>query len=315
MRLPATVKPADAAGSQGVTVLTRLQDAKTAWRHAYEARGMYAGSAGRTVLLQQYIPGREYRAEPFTQHGRITHLAITTKSTTRGTHRVELAHTLPTPLPPALEQTIHQESAKAVRAVGIRNGASHTEVIVTRTGRPYVIETAPASAPATSATSSTTPSASSPGRPPSISPSAPPAATTPPSASSPALPSAAAPPSPACPEPARTPPSSGSAPAPATRSDSPAPMPTDRQLHRCQPRRPHHPGPGCPTARRHRHSRRTSSRRAPQDGGLTFKGFQDLFHFGVSLPRRLAGTGPSPVGRLSRSRSRPNLRYTAPTRR
>ncbi|MGO4461771.1 ATP-grasp domain-containing protein [Streptomyces sp. M-16] len=142
MRLPVIVKPADAAGSQGVTVVARLQDADTAWRHAHTAPGMYGGSAGRTVLLQQYIPGREYSVESLTQHGRTTHLAITAKTTTRGTHRVELAHTLPAQLPPAVEQAIHQETAKAVRAVGIRNGASHTEVIVTPTGRPYVIETA-----------------------------------------------------------------------------------------------------------------------------------------------------------------------------
>ncbi|MFF3015427.1 ATP-grasp domain-containing protein [Streptomyces sp. NPDC057939] len=142
MRLPAIVKSADAAGSQGVTVLARLQDADTAWRPAYEAPGKYARSAGRTVLLQQYIPGREYSVESFTQHGRTTHLAITTKTTTRGTHRVELAHTLPTQLPPPLKQAIHQETTKAVRAVGIRNGASHTEIIITPTGRPYVIEIA-----------------------------------------------------------------------------------------------------------------------------------------------------------------------------
>ncbi|MEU4729555.1 ATP-grasp domain-containing protein [Streptomyces sp. NPDC023588] len=142
MRLPVIVKPADAAGSQGVTVLARLQDADTAWQTAHTAPGMYATTAGRTVLLQQYIPGREYSVESFTQHGRTTHLTITTKTTTRGTHRVELAHTLPTQLPPAVEQAMHREVTRAVRAVGIRNGASHTEVIVTPTGRPYVIETA-----------------------------------------------------------------------------------------------------------------------------------------------------------------------------
>ncbi|MFK0017033.1 ATP-grasp domain-containing protein [Streptomyces sp. NPDC091027] len=142
MRLPVVIKPADAAGSQGVTVLARLQDADTAWQHAHTAPGMYAGPAGRTVLLQQYIPGREYSVESFTQHGRTTHLAITAKTTSRGTHRVELAHTLPAQLPTAVEHSIRQETAKAVRAVGIRNGASHTEVIVTPTGRPYVIETA-----------------------------------------------------------------------------------------------------------------------------------------------------------------------------
>ncbi|MFD5110333.1 ATP-grasp domain-containing protein [Streptomyces cinereoruber] len=142
MRLPVVIKPADAAGSQGVTVLARLQDADTAWQQAHTAPGLYAGSAGRTVLLQQYIPGQEYSIESFTQHGRTTHLAITAKTTTRGAHRVELAHTLPAQLPPAVEQAIHQETEKAVRAVGIRNGASHTEVIVTPAGRPYVIETA-----------------------------------------------------------------------------------------------------------------------------------------------------------------------------
>ncbi|MER5781239.1 ATP-grasp domain-containing protein [Streptomyces mobaraensis] len=141
-RLPAVIKPADAAGSQGVTILTHPQDADTAWHRAHAAPAMHTVAASRTVLLQQFIPGREYSVESFTQHGRTTHLTITAKTTTTGTHRAELAHTLPARLPPALEHAIHQAATKAIRAVGLRNGASHTEIILTPAGQPYVIETA-----------------------------------------------------------------------------------------------------------------------------------------------------------------------------
>ncbi|GAA2639433.1 hypothetical protein GCM10010425_49430 [Streptomyces spororaveus] len=164
-RLPVIVKPTDAAGSQGVTVLARLQDADTAWQTAHTVPGMYAATAGRTLLLQQYIPGREYSVESFTQHGRTTHLATTTKTTTRGTHRVELAHTLPTLLPPAVERPSigrwARRSAPSVSATGPPAPKSSSPRPVGRTSsRPRH-----ASAPATSANSSTTPSASTSGPP------------------------------------------------------------------------------------------------------------------------------------------------------
>lgn len=71
-----------------------------------------------------------------------THLAVTRKRVTSGAHRVETGHSLPVRLPPATEAAVHREVDAAIRGVGIRHGASHTEVIVEADGRRTVIEIA-----------------------------------------------------------------------------------------------------------------------------------------------------------------------------
>ncbi|MGW6706118.1 ATP-grasp domain-containing protein [Streptomyces sp. NPDC054956] len=134
------VKPADAAGSAGVTVLTSLQGAAQAWEAARAPAAMYGIRRDERVVVQQYVAGAEYSVESLTQHGRTTHLAITAKTTTLGAHRAEAGHALPAELPGPLTAAIQAEAARAIEAVGIRNGASHTEIIVTAAGRPYVIE-------------------------------------------------------------------------------------------------------------------------------------------------------------------------------
>lgn len=137
---PAVVKPADAAGSEGVTVLTSQQGAADAWEAARTPAAMYGIHRDERVVVQQYMDGAEYSVESLTQHGRTTHLAITAKTTTLGAHRAETGHALPAQLPAPLTAAIQAEAERAIEAVGIRNGASHTEIIVTADGRPYVIE-------------------------------------------------------------------------------------------------------------------------------------------------------------------------------
>ncbi|GAA0924482.1 ATP-grasp domain-containing protein [Streptomyces thermoalcalitolerans] len=142
--LPCVIKPVDAAGSAGVTVVTSPADTAAAANAARVARGRYgvnnAGNAG--ILVQAYVAGDEYSVESITQNAVTTHLAVTRKVVTGGAHRVETGHSLPVRLPPATEAAVHREVDAAIRAVGIRHGASHTEVVIDADGRCTVIEIA-----------------------------------------------------------------------------------------------------------------------------------------------------------------------------
>lgn len=139
--LPCVIKPADGAGSAGVTVVTDPVRAAGAWQAAAcSPRGMYGLSPDSRVLVQDYIEGTEYSVESITQHGTTTHLCATRKAVTPGTHRVEVGHGLPADLPPGSERNVYQEVERAIAAVGIRNGASHTEVIVDEDGQCSIIE-------------------------------------------------------------------------------------------------------------------------------------------------------------------------------
>ncbi|MFB7918539.1 ATP-grasp domain-containing protein [Streptomyces sp. NPDC056061] len=134
---PCVVKPPSAAGSAGVTVVAGPAGAAEAARAAV---GMYASGGDPHILVQAYAAGTEYSIESLTQDGTTTHLAVTRKQVTAGPKRVETGHSLPVRLPPAVEAAVYRETEAAVRAAGIRHGASHTEVIVGEDGRCTVIE-------------------------------------------------------------------------------------------------------------------------------------------------------------------------------
>lgn len=137
---PCVVKPADGAGSSGVTVATNPQGLQQAWHCARAAEVMYGLARDERVLVQDHIPGSEFSVESITQAGHTTHLCITRKHTTSGRHRVELGHSLPARLPPAAERALLAQADRAIAAVGVRNGATHTELIVTPGGRVTVLE-------------------------------------------------------------------------------------------------------------------------------------------------------------------------------
>ncbi|MFJ9909358.1 ATP-grasp domain-containing protein [Streptomyces sp. NPDC101152] len=124
---PCVVKPADGAGSADVTVVTGHEGLEPAWHAALATRAMYGMPRDQRVLVQEHICGSEFSVESVTQHGVTTHLCITRKHTTNGIHRVELGHALPARLPAAAEQALLDQAGRAIAAVGVRNGATHTE--------------------------------------------------------------------------------------------------------------------------------------------------------------------------------------------
>ncbi|MEU6405910.1 ATP-grasp domain-containing protein [Streptomyces sp. NPDC046985] len=137
---PCVIKPIAGAGSAGVTVVSGPDGAAEAADAARTVVGMYAGGGDPRVLVQAYAAGTEYSVESLTQDGATTHLAVTRKQVTDGASRVETRHSLPVRLPPAIEAAVYRQVEAAIRAAGIRHGASHTEVIVGGDGRCAVIE-------------------------------------------------------------------------------------------------------------------------------------------------------------------------------
>lgn len=140
LTFPCVTKPAEGAGSVGVRIVTSAEEAVSAFRAVQKQRGMYGMVLDPRVLVQELIQGAEYSVESITQNGRTTHLCVTRKIVTRGTHRVELGHGLPAVLPEEVERAMYRQVDRAIGAVGIRNGASHTEVILTPDGQCVVIE-------------------------------------------------------------------------------------------------------------------------------------------------------------------------------
>jgi len=136
---PCVVKPVDGAGSSGVTVVMNRREAREALRALRGRTGMYGTPSTPLALIQEYVTGVEYSVESMTQAGRNTHLCVTRKTVTGGARRVEVGHGLPASLQDGSADLVHEEVSRAIRAVGIRNGPSHAEVVLSPRGDRCVV--------------------------------------------------------------------------------------------------------------------------------------------------------------------------------
>ena len=136
LRLPLIVKPTDRSGSLGVQKVVRAEDLQPAIELARSLS--IAGEA----IVEEYIEGREISVEMISQNGVHYALQITDKTTTGAPHFVELAHHQPSSLPAEIQARIYSITRKALDALGLTNGASHSEYKITAEGRIVVMEIA-----------------------------------------------------------------------------------------------------------------------------------------------------------------------------
>lgn len=130
------VKPADNSGSRGIVLVEDIHNAD-AVENAYEYSRQY--SRNGNVVVEEYMRGPEVSVETLSVEGQCHVIQITDKLTTGAPHFVEMGHSQPTRHDPETAEKIRQVVIAANKAVGIQNGPSHTEVIVTAEG-PKIVE-------------------------------------------------------------------------------------------------------------------------------------------------------------------------------
>ena len=136
LQLPLIVKPTDRSGSLGVQKVERAEDLQPAIELAKSLS--IAGEA----IVEEYIEGREISVEMISQNGVHHALQITDKTTTGAPHFVELGHHQPSTLPAEMQTRIFAITRKALDALGLTHGASHSEYKITADGRIVVMEIA-----------------------------------------------------------------------------------------------------------------------------------------------------------------------------
>lgn len=134
--VPFIVKPADNSGSRGIVKIDDLTDKQSIF-DAYN----YSKSSSRNgdVVVEEYMNGQEVSVETITVNGECHVIQITDKITTGTPHFVEMGHTQPSQLDEDTKQRISEVAKAANKAIGIVNGPSHTEIIVTKEG-PKIVE-------------------------------------------------------------------------------------------------------------------------------------------------------------------------------
>lgn len=131
---PLIVKPPDRSGSRGVTRVDHPGEIDAALETARSE------SFGSTVLLEEFVTGRELSIEMISWRGEHHFLATTDKVTTGAPHFVELAHHQPADLPPEIERRVVEATRASLGALGVEVGASHSEVILTPQGEVVIVE-------------------------------------------------------------------------------------------------------------------------------------------------------------------------------
>lgn len=131
---PLIVKPTDRSGSLGVEKVERKEDLPEAIERARK------NSFSKEVIIEEFAEGVEVSVEAISWQGKHYILTITDKVTTGAPFFVELEHHQPSSLPGEIQEEVKAIVQKALTALHIEYGASHSELKIAGKGRIKVIE-------------------------------------------------------------------------------------------------------------------------------------------------------------------------------
>ena len=118
---PIIVKPTDRSGSRSITKLESPEGLEEAVKSAAEV------SFEKRAIVEEYLEGEEFSCECISYQGRHTMLAITKKFTTGAPNYIETGHMEPAALSPEDYENVRGTVFQALTALGVVNGASHSE--------------------------------------------------------------------------------------------------------------------------------------------------------------------------------------------
>ena len=129
------VKPADNSGSRGIDLLDDYEQETIDKAYEYSKKSSRSGD----LMVEEFMEGAEVSVETLSINGKCHVIQITDKLTTGAPYFVEMGHSQPSQLPNFIKERISQVAIEANKAIGIKNGPSHTEIKVTKDG-PKIVE-------------------------------------------------------------------------------------------------------------------------------------------------------------------------------
>lgn len=134
LKYPLIIKPTDRWSSKGVT---RVNGFDTLFASINKA---ISESLEGNAIIEEFIDGPEYSCECITYAGKHRFLAFTKKFTTGYPSYIETGHAQPSDIPKEIQKKIIPEVFKALDALNIEYGASHTEFKLLENGEIRIIE-------------------------------------------------------------------------------------------------------------------------------------------------------------------------------
>jgi biotin carboxylase len=129
---PAILKPIDGGGSFGIALVSSPEEAALALERLN-------GLGVRSFIIEEYLSGPEISVEAFSFAGKHVVVACTDKLTTEHEGFLELGHSVPAQLDPALRAEVVALTTRLLEVVKYTDGPSHTEIKLTPQG-PRIIE-------------------------------------------------------------------------------------------------------------------------------------------------------------------------------
>lgn len=130
---PFVVKASDRSGSRGVTVVREEKD----WRHAFEEAQRVSFS--KDVVVEQFFKGRQFSVEAVSQGG-CHYFCGLTEEFFGGQANCEKGHLVPGRLSSEETESMFVEVKRALDALGVRDGASHSEIRINQKGELCIVE-------------------------------------------------------------------------------------------------------------------------------------------------------------------------------
>lgn len=134
LHYPVIVKPTDRSGSRSIWKVDQEEDLLPAIQDAC------ASSFEECAIVEDYISGPEYSCECISENGKHFFLQLTQKYTTGAPHFIETGHCQPSDIPQAFVEGIKNEIFRALDALNVKVGASHTEFRLQPDGTIRIIE-------------------------------------------------------------------------------------------------------------------------------------------------------------------------------
>lgn len=136
LNFPLICKPRDNSGSRGVKLCRSIYELQKCINEALQCSQL------DTVLVEEFIEGREFSVESFHYDGKSEVIQFTEKKTTEFPYNVELGHKQPANLTDDQRNQIRNIVSKIAVCMNFTNCPSHTELKVNDHGI-FVIETSP----------------------------------------------------------------------------------------------------------------------------------------------------------------------------
>jgi len=129
---PIILKPIDGTASTGVSIIHKENDIEKATSWFKE------GTENQKMYVETFIYGEEYSVEAFSENN-VHKVICITKKYKEEEHFVEIGHCVPAIISENTESIICEYIREVLSVVGIKNGVSHTEIILTPDG-PRIVE-------------------------------------------------------------------------------------------------------------------------------------------------------------------------------